>query len=100
MKSLEIKKDDKGNQATVKCRNEEVSVYSNCAYCRFCEGVIVNKRTINAPQKSKMAGIQKGLAPDEELMAAHMMFMTLIRDGTDIVCSDEKGDGFTSMYTY
>ncbi len=100
MKSLEIKKDEKGSKATVMCRNEEVSVYSNCAYCKHCEGVVVNKRTVKTPQKSKMEGIQKGLTPDEELMAAHMMFMTLIRDGTAIVCSDEKGEGFTSLYTY
>lgn len=100
MKSLELKKDEIGNKATVKCQNEEVSVYSHCAYCKFCEGVIVNKRTIKAPQKSKMEGIQKGMSPDEELMAAHMMFMTLIRDGTAIVCSDEKEEGFTTLYSY
>lgn len=100
MKSLEIKKDENGNKATVKCQNEEVSVYSHCAYCKFCDGVIVNKRQVKAPQKSKMEGIQKGLNPDEELMAAHMMFMTLIRDGTAIVCSDEKGEGFTTLYSY
>ena len=45
-------------------------------------------------------GIQKGLTPDEELMAAHMMFMTLIRDGTAIVCADENDEGFTSLYSY
>ena len=100
MKSLEMKKDEKGSQAFVKCQNEDVSVYSHCAYCKFCEGVIVNKRKVKAPQKSKMDGIQKGLTPDEELMAAHMMFMTLIRDGTSIVCADENDEGFTSLYSY
>jgi hypothetical protein len=100
MKSLEIEKDETGNKACVKCRNEDISVYSHCAYCKFCEGVIVNKRTVKSPQKSKMEGIQKGLSPDEELMAAHMMFMTLIRDGTAIVCTDENDEGFTSLYSY
>ncbi len=100
MKTLEMKKDETGSKATVKCRNEEVSVYSHCAYCKFCEGVIVNKRTVKAPQKSKMEGIQKGIAPDEELMTAHMMFMTLVRDGNAIVCSDEKEMGFTTLYSY
>lgn len=100
MKTLEMKKEKGGDKATVKCLDEEVSVYSHCAYCKFCEGAIVNKRNVKAPQKSKMEGIQKGVTPDEELMAAHMMFMTLVRDGTAIVCGDEEGKGFTSLYTY
>jgi len=100
MKSLTLNRDEKKQKVTVKCAGKDVSVYSRCAYCKFCEGVLVGKRVIKTPQKEKMTEIKKGRTPDEELMNAAMMFNTLIRDGSEIICSDENDQGFTSMYGY
>ena len=100
MKLLVLNRDEEKQKVTVKCAGKDVSVYSRCAYCKFCEGVQVGKRVIATPQKEKMTGIKKGRTPDEELMNAAMMFNTLIRDGTDIICGDDDGQGFTSMYGY
>ncbi|MBN2734936.1 MAG: hypothetical protein JXQ82_08795 [Methanomicrobiaceae archaeon] len=100
MKLLALNRDEEKQKVTVKCAGKDVSVYSRCAYCKYCEGVQVGKRMIKSPQKEKMTGIKSGRTPDEELMNAAMMFNTLIRDGSDIVCSDDSEKGFTTMYNY
>jgi len=58
----------------------------------------VGKRVIPTPQKEKIADVRRGVASDEDLMNAAMMFNTLIRDGSAIICDDEKDSGFTSSY--
>ncbi|MBO4354778.1 MAG: hypothetical protein IK060_04115 [Methanomicrobium sp.] len=98
MKTLELIRDPVKDKVTVKCADKEVSVYSRCAYCKFCNGVKVGKRVFPTPQKEKLAGIKRGNTPDEELMNAAMMFNTLIRDGSAILCEDDAGAGYTSMY--
>ncbi|MDD3977410.1 hypothetical protein L1994_08115 [Methanomicrobium antiquum] len=100
MKTLELIRDIEKDKVTVKCADKYVSVYSRCAYCKHCEGVLVGKRVIPTPQKEKMSGIKRGTTQDDELLNAAMMFNTLIRDGSAIMCANEKDTGFLSMYTY
>jgi hypothetical protein len=100
MKTLALNHDKEKDRVTVKCAGKDVSVYSQCAYCKYCDGVLVGKRVINTPQKDKMAGVKKGTTQDEELLNAAMMFNTLIRDGSAIICANETESGFLSMYTY
>ncbi|WOF16569.1 hypothetical protein F1737_07615 [Methanoplanus sp. FWC-SCC4] len=100
MKSLDLNFSEDKSKVTVTCAGKEVSVYSHCAYCKNCEGVLVGKRTIKTPQKEKLGGVKKGLTPEDELLNAAMMFNTLIRDGTAIICNDDQDSGFKSMYSY
>ncbi|MBP2133900.1 hypothetical protein J2128_001854 [Methanomicrobium sp. W14] len=100
MKTLPLNRNDGKQRVTVKCAGKEVSVYSQCAYCKYCSGVLVGKRNIPAPQKEKLTGVQKGRNPDEELLNAAMMFNTLIRDGSAIICDNDDDTGFSSMYSY
>ncbi len=100
MKSLSFNRNETGQKVTVKCADGEVSVYSKCAYCKHCQGVLVGKRVIPSPQKEKIADVKRGVASDEDLMNAAMMFNTLIRDGSALICDDEKDSGFVSLYQY
>ncbi|MDD3407327.1 MAG: hypothetical protein PHP13_04515 [Methanomicrobium sp.] len=100
MKTLALNRDTVKDKVTVKCAEKDVSVYSRCAYCKYCEGVLVGKRVIQTPQKEKMSGIKKGREPDDALLNAAMMFNTLIRDGSAIICGNDDDSGFASMYEY
>ena len=100
MKTLPFTRDESGNKVSVRCADGEVSVYSRCASCRHCEGVMVRKRMMPAPQKQKAESVKGGTSPDEDLYAAAMMFNTLVRDGDSIVCDDDEGEGFSTMYGY
>jgi hypothetical protein len=98
MKLLEFHRDEAKDRVTVTCAGREVSVYSHCAYCRYCAGVRVGKRTMATPQRQALSGVRHGSNPDENLLNAAMMFNSLVRDGTGIECEDEAGEGFASMY--
>jgi len=39
-----------------------------------------------------------GVSTDEGLMNAAMMFNTLVRDGSAILCNDDANEGFRSLY--
>jgi hypothetical protein len=80
MKTLEFHRDEKKSRVNVACADGEVSVYSQCAYCKHCKGILVGK------------------APDESLMNAAMMFNTLVRDGSAIECDDDANEGFITRY--
>jgi hypothetical protein len=98
MKTLPFERDDKKNRVLVSCADGTVSVYSHCAYCRYCKGVWVGKRLTPTPQQQALNDMRKGSAGDENLMNAAMMFNTLIRDGSAIECDDEANKGFAGMY--
>lgn len=86
----------------VMCDGEkkEVSVYSKCAFCAHCEGVVVGRREMPNPQKKAMADMRFGGGGDEELQNAQMTFNLFIRDGSALLCSDDKNEGFLSVYSY
>ena len=86
----------------VMCDGEktEVSVYSRCANCAHCEGVIVGRREMPHPQKKAIENMKYGGGGDEELQNAAMTFNLFIRDGSALLCSDEKNEGFRSLYSY
>jgi hypothetical protein len=98
MKTLDFHRDEKKNRVTVACADGEVSVYSHCAYCRHCRGVLVGKRVIPSPQSQALADKGRGSVSDESLMNAAMMFNTLIRDGAAIECDDDADEGFRNLY--
>jgi hypothetical protein len=98
MKTLEFHRDEKKSRVTVTCADGEVSVYSQCAYCKHCKGIWVGKRVTPTPQAQAYSDIQRGKAPDENLMNAAMMFNTLIRDGSAIECEDDANEGFHTRY--
>jgi hypothetical protein len=98
MKTLEFHRDEKKNRVTVACADGEVSVYSHCAYCRHCKGIIVGKRTMAAPQAQAGADLRRGTAGDDVLMNAAMMFNTLIKDGSAIECDDDANQGFQRRF--
>ena len=98
MKSLAFQRDEKKNKVTVTCADGEVSVYSHCAYCRHCNGVRVGNRVVSTPQMQALNDVRKGVAGDENLMNAAMLFNTLIRDGTAIECDDDNDKGYIGLY--
>ena len=98
MKTLTFARDEKKDRVTVACADGMVSVYSKCAYCRHCAGVVVGKRVAPAPQKEALDKIRQGKGSDENLMNAAMMFNTLIRDGYAISCDDDANAGFLKLY--
>jgi hypothetical protein len=98
MKTLELQKDQAKGLAKVACGERLVSAYSDCAYCRHCTGVRVGRRVIQTPQSQAFKEIQRGLAPDENLMNAALMFNTYVRDGSAIECDDDDGTGFLQRY--
>ena len=98
MKTLPFERDEKKNQVLVSCADGDVSVYSHCAYCRYCKGVWVGKRLTPTPQQQALNDIRKGSATDDNLMNAAMLFNTLIRDGLAIECEDDANKGFSGMY--
>ena len=98
MKTLPFQRDDKKQRVTVACADGDVSVYSHCAYCRFCTGVRVGNRLTPAPQSQALGDVRKGRASDDNLMNAAMLFNSLIRDGSAIECSDDENRGFSNLY--
>lgn len=98
MKTLEFHRDEKKGRVTVACADGEVSVYSHCAYCRHCHGIVVGKRTISAPQAQAGADLRKGVGGDDGLMNAAMMFNTMIRDGSAVECDDDANRGFERRF--
>jgi len=98
MKSLVFQRDEKKNKVVVTCADGDVSVYSHCAYCRHCKGVRVGNRVVSTPQMQALNDVRKGVAGDDNLMNAAMMFNTLIRDGTAIECADDDNTGYIGLY--
>ena len=98
MKTLEFVRDEKKDRVTVACADGMVSVYSKCAYCKHCTGIVMGKRTAPAPQKEALDAIRKGRGSDDALMNAAMMFNTLIRDGSAIACDDDANAGYLALY--
>ena len=94
MKTLEFVRDEKKDRVTVACADGMVSVYSKCAYCKHCTGIVIGKRTAPAPQKEALDAIRKCRGSDDALMNAAMMFNTLIRDGSAIACDDDANAGY------
>lgn len=98
MKSLLFQSDEKKNKVIVHCAGDEVSVYRYCAYCRHCKGVRVGNRIVSTPQMQALADIRRGVAADENLMNAAMLFNTLVRDGSAIECDDDQNQGYIGLY--
>lgn len=98
MKILEFHRDEKKSRVMVACADGEVSVYSHCAYCRHCQGIVVGKRTVPAPQRQAGADLRKGIGGDDSLMNAAMMFNTLVRDGAAVECDDDANRGFERRF--
>jgi len=98
MKVLPFLRDEKKSRVTVECANGAISVYSHCAYCRHCRGVVVGNRTAPMPQTQALNDMRRGAAADENLMNAAMMFNTLVRDGSAIACDDEGNRGYEGLY--
>ena len=98
MKTLEFIRTEGSDKVKVDCSGNEVSVHSHCAYCKHCHGVKVGKRVMEPPQKKALNSLTRGMGMDEDLLNAVVMFNTFVRDGTAIVCDDEEGEGFRSMY--
>jgi hypothetical protein len=98
MKTLQFVRDEKKDRVTVACADGMVSVYSKCAYCRHCTGVVVGKRVAPAPQKQALDAMRSGRGSDDALMTAAMMFNTLVRDGSAIACDDDANAGYLALY--
>jgi len=98
MKTLQFHRDEKKNRVTVSCADGDISVYSHCAYCRYCHGIWVGKRLVTSPQTQALSELKKGAAGDDSLMNAAMMFNTLIRDGSSLDCGDDENQGFRGLY--
>ena len=98
MKTLEFVRDEKKDRVTVACADGMVSVYSRCAYCKHCTGIVTGKRVAPTPQKEALDAIRAGRGSDDGLMNAAMMFNTLIRDGSAISCDDDANEGYVKLY--
>ena len=99
MKTLTFLRDEKKNRVAVECAGGQVSVYSHCAYCRNCHGVVMGSRTVPMPQMQALNDMKRGTAAsDENLMNAAMMFNTLVRDGTAVECDDDGNRGYEGLY--
>ncbi len=98
MKTLEFHRDEKKGRVMVACADGEVSVYSHCAYCSHCRGIVVGKRTVPSPQAQAIAELRTGTGSDDALMNSAMMFNTLVRDGSAVECGDDGNEGFRRRY--
>ncbi|MDD1676768.1 MAG: hypothetical protein LUQ40_03420 [Methanomicrobiales archaeon] len=98
MKTLPLQRQEESNRVTVDCAEGEVSVYTHCAYCKHCAGVVVRRRMMPSPVPQALRDIRRGSAPDDVMLNAAMMFNTLIRDGNAIECTDDINEGFRSLY--
>jgi hypothetical protein len=98
MKTLEFVRDEKKDRVTVACADGAVSVYSKCAYCKHCTGIVVGKRVAPTPQAEALKAIRSGTGSDDALMNAAMMFNTLVRDGKAIACNDDANAGYLALY--
>lgn len=95
---MPFQRDEKKNKVVVPCADGGVSVYSHCAYCRHCKGVRVGSRIVATPQMQALTDVRKGIAADENLMNAAMLFNTLVRDGSAIECDDDQNQGYLGLY--
>ena len=101
MKTLPFNRTGPNDMVKVTCADErEVSVYSRCAFCIHCEGVAVGRREMPNPMKKIIGDMKMGAGGDEDLQNAQMMFNTLIRDGSALLCNDDENKGFESLYSY
>ena len=98
MKTLPFQRDEKKNRVTVVCADENVSVYSHCAYCRHCKGVRAGNRVVPPPQMQALNDMRRGVSADENLMNAAMLFNTFVRDGSAIECDDDANNGYLGLY--
>lgn len=98
MKTLPFQRDEKKNRVMVACAEGDVSVYSHCAYCRFCSGVRSGTRVSPSPQSQVLNDVRKGRNSDDNLMNAAMLFNSMVRDGSAIECADQENQGFTRLY--
>ena len=98
MKTLPFQRDEKSQRVKVACADGDISVYSHCAYCKFCSGVRIKDRVSPVPQAQALSDIRHGRASDDNLMNAAMLFNTLVRDGSAIECADDENQGFSKMY--
>ncbi|KAF1078160.1 hypothetical protein [Methanogenium sp. MK-MG] len=100
MKTLPLNRTGPNDMVKVTCAEEkEVSVYSRCAFCAHCEGVVVGRREMPNPQKQIIEDMKVGRGGDDELQNAAMTFNLFIRDGSALLCSDDKNEGFRSLYS-
>ena len=98
MKTLIFERDEKKDRVTVTCKAGPVSVYSKCAYCKHCRGVQIGNRIAPAPQSKALIDVRKGSVSDDILMNAALMFNSLIREGSAIVCDDDSNSGYVTLY--
>ena len=98
MKTLEFDREKKPNDVMVECADGWLSVYRYCAYCIHCSGIRVGRRVMPSPQKQRLEGVRRGVATDEDLFNAQMMYNTLIRDGSAVECDDDKNEGYRPLY--
>jgi hypothetical protein len=98
MKTLEFVREEKKDRVTVVCADGIVSVYSKCAYCRHCTGILVGKRVTPTPQAEALNAVRRGTGSDDNLMTAAMMFNTLVHDGSAIACDDDRNEGYLALY--
>ncbi len=98
MKTLAFQRDITKNRVTVECTGCNVSVYSACAYCRHCKGILVGTRLSPSPQLKALEDLRYRGSADDTLMNAAMMFNTLVRDGTSVECDDDNNEGFQKLY--
>ncbi len=58
----------------------------------------MGSRIVPTPQQQALNDVRKGVASDDNLMNAAMMFNTMVRDGSAIECDDDGNQGFLGMY--
>ena len=101
MKTLPLNRTGPNDMVKVMCAGErEVSVYSRCTNCAHCEGVVVGRREMPNPQKKVIEDMKSGKGnenPEEAVLNAQMTFNLFIRDGSALLCSDDKNEGFLSL---
>ena len=98
MKSLTILRKEGSDRAHVECAMGIVSVHTKCGYCKHCRGIKVGARVMPSPYEKAGAQIQSDSLPPEAYMEAALTFNTLVRDGSEVVCDDDKNTGYVSRY--
>jgi len=98
MKSLPILRDSASDKVQVECASGKLAVHTRCSICIHCKGVKVGARVMPSPYDTISGQIRTGAMPPEALMEAAMQFNTLIRDGTELACDDDKGEGYTPRF--
>ncbi|MFA5396071.1 MAG: hypothetical protein WC346_08700 [Methanogenium sp.] len=103
MKTLPLNRTGPNDMVKVMCDGEkkEVSVYSKCAFCAYCEGVIVGRRDMPNPLKKVIT--DTGLSDDErvdKLQEAQLTFNLFVKDGNALLCGDDQDKGFQLLHSY